>query len=30
LQDIRAITLEKPDGWITIDVNTEAADEGEG
>ncbi|TFK47753.1 anaphase-promoting complex subunit 10 [Heliocybe sulcata] len=30
LQDIRAITLDKPDGWITFDVTTEPNEDGDG
>jgi anaphase-promoting complex subunit 10 len=30
LQDIRILTLDKPDGWITFDVISEPAEEGEG
>jgi anaphase-promoting complex subunit 10 len=30
LQDVRVLTLEKPNGWITFDVSAEPFDEGEG
>jgi anaphase-promoting complex subunit 10 len=30
LQDVRVVTLEKPDGWITFDISSEAHDDGEG
>ncbi|KAF5392323.1 hypothetical protein D9757_001369 [Collybiopsis confluens] len=30
LQDVRIITLEKPDGWLTFDVSSEPNDDGEG
>ncbi|KAH9941355.1 anaphase-promoting complex, subunit 10-domain-containing protein [Amylocystis lapponica] len=30
LQDVRIITLDKPDGWITFDVSAEPAEDGEG
>ncbi len=30
LQDIRAVSLEKPDGWYTFDVSAEPNDEGDG
>ncbi|PCH42609.1 anaphase-promoting complex subunit 10 [Wolfiporia cocos MD-104 SS10] len=30
LQDVRVVTLEKPDGWITFDVSGEPGEEGEG
>ncbi|THH09742.1 hypothetical protein EW146_g8599 [Bondarzewia mesenterica] len=30
LQEVRSITLEKPDGWITFDVSTEPGDDGDG
>ena len=30
LQEVRAITLEKPDGWITFDVSTEPSEDGDG
>ncbi|EPQ54131.1 galactose-binding like protein [Gloeophyllum trabeum ATCC 11539] len=30
LQDIRIITLDKPDGWITFDVTTEPNEDGDG
>jgi len=30
LQDVRVVTLEKPDGWITFDISSEARDDGEG
>lgn len=30
LQDVRMLTLDKPDGWITFDVSSEPNDEGEG
>jgi len=30
LQDVRAVTLEKPDGWITFDVSSEPNDDGDG
>lgn len=29
LQDIRIITLDKPDGWITFDVSSESNEEGD-
>ncbi|OBZ72257.1 Anaphase-promoting complex subunit 10, partial [Grifola frondosa] len=30
MQDVRAITLEKPDGWITFDVSGEPGEDGDG
>ncbi|PSR88749.1 hypothetical protein PHLCEN_2v5100 [Hermanssonia centrifuga] len=30
LQDIRAVSLEKPDGWYTFDVSAEPNEEGDG
>lgn len=30
LQDVRVVTFEKPDGWITFDISSEARDDGEG
>lgn len=30
LQDIRIVTLEKPDGWYTFDVSAEPNDDGDG
>ncbi len=30
LQDVRYVTLEKPNGWITFDISTELGEEGEG
>jgi anaphase-promoting complex subunit 10 len=30
LQDVRIITLDKPDGWITFDVSSEAFEDQEG
>jgi len=30
LQELRYVTLDKPDGWITFDVTSEPTDEGEG
>jgi len=30
LQDVRVVTLEKPDGWLTFDVSAEPNDDGEG
>lgn len=30
LQDVRVLTLDKPDGWITFDVTSEPVEEGEG
>jgi len=30
LQDIRLVTLEKPNGWITFDVSSEPSEHGEG
>ena len=30
LQDVRVITLEKPDGWITFDVSSEPNEDGDG
>ncbi|EIN04933.1 anaphase-promoting complex subunit 10 [Punctularia strigosozonata HHB-11173 SS5] len=30
LQDVRVLTLDKPDGWITFDISSEASEEGEG
>ncbi|ETW82954.1 hypothetical protein HETIRDRAFT_458552 [Heterobasidion irregulare TC 32-1] len=30
LQEVRSITLEKPDGWITFDVSTEPSEDGDG
>ncbi|KZT19237.1 galactose-binding like protein, partial [Neolentinus lepideus HHB14362 ss-1] len=30
LQDVRIITLEKPDGWITFDVTNEPNEDGDG
>ena len=30
LQDIRIVTLEKPDGWYTFDVSAEPNEDGDG
>jgi len=30
LQDIRIVTLDKPDGWVTFDISSEANEEGDG
>jgi len=30
LQDVRVVTLEKPDGWITFDISSEPSEDGEG
>jgi Anaphase-promoting complex, subunit 10 (APC10) len=30
LQEVRAVTLDRPDGWITFDVSAEPSDDGEG
>ncbi|KAG5653803.1 hypothetical protein H0H81_010473 [Sphagnurus paluster] len=30
LQDVRIVTLEKPEGWITFDVTAETNEEGDG
>jgi len=30
LQDVRVVTLEKPDGWITFDVSSEPNEDGDG
>ncbi|KAI3604593.1 anaphase-promoting complex [Moniliophthora roreri] len=30
LQDVRIITLEKPDGWLTFDVSSEPNEDGDG
>ncbi|KAF4596440.1 anaphase promoting complex subunit doc1 [Pleurotus pulmonarius] len=30
LQDVRVVTLDKPDGWITFDVSSEPNEDGEG
>jgi anaphase-promoting complex subunit 10 len=30
LQDVRVVTLEKPDGWITFDISSEPNEDGEG
>ena len=30
LQEVRAVTLDRPDGWITFDVSAESTDDGEG
>jgi len=30
LQDVRVVTLEKPEGWITFDVSSEPNDDGDG
>ncbi|RDB29396.1 Anaphase-promoting complex subunit 10 [Hypsizygus marmoreus] len=30
LQDVRVVTLEKPEGWITFDVTSEPNEEGDG
>ncbi|PPQ91829.1 hypothetical protein CVT25_000276 [Psilocybe cyanescens] len=30
LQDVRIVTLDKPDGWITFDVSSEPNEEGDG
>ena len=30
LQEVRAVTLDRPDGWITFDVSSEPGDDGEG
>jgi anaphase-promoting complex subunit 10 len=27
---VRAVTLDRPDGWITFDVSAESTDDGEG
>jgi len=29
LHDVRLVTLEKPDGWITFDLSSELHDDGE-
>lgn len=29
-QDVRVVTLDKPDGWLTFDVSAEPNDDGEG
>ncbi|GBE88448.1 anaphase-promoting complex, subunit 10-domain-containing protein [Sparassis latifolia] len=30
LQDVRVVSLEKPDGWITFDISAEPNDDGDG
>jgi anaphase-promoting complex subunit 10 len=30
LEEVRAVTLDRPDGWITFDVSAEPGDDGEG
>jgi anaphase-promoting complex subunit 10 len=30
LQDVRVVTLEKPEGWITFDVSSEPNEDGDG
>ncbi|KAF7295149.1 Anaphase-promoting complex subunit 10 [Mycena indigotica] len=30
LQDVRMVTFDRPDGWITFDVSSESAEEGDG
>jgi anaphase-promoting complex subunit 10 len=30
LQDVRVVTFEKPEGWITFDISSEPNEEGEG
>lgn len=30
LQDVRVVTLEKPEGWITFDVSSEQNEDGDG
>ncbi|PBL03858.1 anaphase-promoting complex subunit 10 [Armillaria gallica] len=30
LQDVRIITLDKPDGWLTFDISSEPNDDGDG
>ncbi|KAF9473751.1 galactose-binding like protein [Pholiota conissans] len=30
LQDVRVVTLDKPDGWITFDVSSEPSEDGDG
>lgn len=30
LQDVRVVTLDKPDGWITFDVSSEPNEDGDG
>ena len=30
LQDVRILTLDKPDGWITFDVSAEPNEDGDG
>lgn len=30
LQDVRMVTLDKPNGWITFDVSSEPNEEGDG
>ncbi|KAI0926412.1 hypothetical protein AcW1_008593 [Taiwanofungus camphoratus] len=30
LQDVRVVTLDKPDGWITFDVSAEPSEDGDG
>ncbi|TFY52213.1 hypothetical protein EVG20_g10653 [Dentipellis fragilis] len=30
LQEVRSVTLDKPDGWITFDISAEPGDDGEG
>lgn len=30
LQDVRIITVEKPQGWLTLDVSAEPQEDGEG
>ena len=29
LQDVKIVTLDKPDGWITFDVSAEISEEGD-
>jgi anaphase-promoting complex subunit 10 len=30
LQEVRAVTLDRPDGWITFDISAEPSEDGEG
>lgn len=30
IQDLRIISLEKPDGWVTFDICMEPSEDGEG
>ena len=30
LQDVRVVTFDKPEGWITFDISSEPNEEGEG